>query len=370
MARRRLQRGSLFQRQDKWIGRWREDIIEGETLVRVRRSEVLGLTKELSKREAQRVLDERLEPLNSLSYRPRPTITFRDFAVKWENLVLPNYKPSSRPTIKGHVRLYLTPFFGELQLRQVYPEEIQRFVASLDKSPQTVRNILNSFRSIWNSARGWGYVSGDPFEYVMLPARNHTQRTQIPMEDVRRILERAPEPFKTFLWVIAESGLRVGEACGLRVDDIDLGRQLLSVVQSAWEGRIQTTKSDHAGRCCLLSPELTEHLRVYLAKWKPNPLGLLFASRNGTAWNQRNLLRRKFRPLLTALGITRGGFHSLRHTNTTYMDREGVPLAVRTKRLGHSDAAVTLRYYTEPVTEDERRMTEKLGKILAPIGPM
>jgi hypothetical protein len=32
------------------------------------------------------------------------------------------------------------------------------------------------------------------------------------------------------------------------------------------------------------------------------------------------------------------------------MDREGVPLAVRTKRLGHADATVTLNYYTDPVT--------------------
>lgn len=57
------------------------------------------------------------------------------------------------------------------------------------------------------------------------------------------------------------------------------------------------------------------------------------------------------------------------------MDREGVPLAIRTKRLGHSDAAVTLNCYTEAVSADEQRMVAKLGQVLAPsvlapTGPM
>lgn len=370
MARRRLQRGSLFKRADSWIGRWREDIIEGERVRRIKRSEVLGKFKDLSKREAQRLLDERLQDVNSLCYRPRSTITFSEFVVKWERLVLPNYKPSTRPSLKGHVKLYLRPFFGDTQLRLINPEIIQRFVASVQKGPQTVRNILNTLRSVWKAARAWGYVSGNPFEYTILPSGRRAQRAHMPVEDVRRLLAAAPEPFKTFLWVIAESGARLGEACGLRVEDIDFERRLLMVRQSAWGGKLQEPKSNHPGRCCLLSSELIAHLGEYFGRsWCDNPQGLVFSSRKGTPWNARNLLRRKLHPLLASLGLARRGFHSLRHTNSTWMDREGVPLAVRTKRLGHSDATVTLNYYTEPITEDERRMVEKLGCVLAPCGP-
>lgn len=151
--------------------------------------------------------------------------------------------------------------------------------------------------------------------------------------------------------MIAEAGLRVGEAYRLRVEDIDFERRLLMVRQSAWGGRLQEPKSNHPGRCCLLSLELSQHLGEYFARsWHENPMRLVFCSRRGSPWNARNLLHRKLHPLLAGLNLPRCGFHSLRHTNSTWMDREGVPLAVRTKRLGHADATVTLNYYTDPVT--------------------
>lgn len=230
--------------------------------------------------------------------------------------------------------------------------------------------MVQRYRSIWNAARAWGYVAGDPFEHVNLPSARRVQKSQMPVGDLQRLLAAAPEPFKTFLWTIAETGVRVGEACGLRVEDLNFEQRILSVKQSSWEGILQDPKSHHPGRACLMSEELARHLGEYFARhWKDNASGLVFCTRKGTPWNARNLLRRKLRPLLAGLGVPGYGFHSLRHTNATWMDRERVPLAVRTKRLGHSDASVTLDYYTEAISDDERQMVNKLGGVLAPNGP-
>ena len=57
-----------------------------------------------------------------------------------------------------------------------------------------------------------------------------------------------------------------------------------------------------------------------MQSWHPNERRLLFATRNGTPWDQNLLLKRKFKPLLRALGIQvpRGnGFHAFRHANAT-----------------------------------------------------
>jgi integrase len=74
-------------------------------------------------------------------------------------------------------------------------------------------------------------------------------------------------------------------------------------------------------------------------------------------------------PLLDSLGIERGGLHAFRHTNSTLMDRLGVPLKVRQQRLGHSDPTLTLSVYTHVAGEDDERVAEQLDGILRPNAP-
>src|SRR5579862_7886266 len=66
--RRRHQVGSLIKRGKRrkvWIARWREDMLMPDgTLSPVRRAEVLGPVAELSKSDAQNLLDARVRPIN------------------------------------------------------------------------------------------------------------------------------------------------------------------------------------------------------------------------------------------------------------------------------------------------------------------
>jgi integrase len=42
------------------------------------------------------------------------------------------------------------------------------------------------------------------------------------LEEVQRLLAAAGEPYKTFYWLAAETGMRAGELCGLRIEDLIL----------------------------------------------------------------------------------------------------------------------------------------------------
>jgi integrase len=68
-------------------------------------------------------------------------------------------------------------------------------------------------------------------------------------------------------------------------------------------------------------------------------------------------------PLLEKLGIERCGFHAFRHGNETVMDGEGVPMATRQNRLGHSDAHTTMRY-THVISEDGRKIAARFRELL------
>jgi integrase len=93
---------------------------------------------------------------------------------------------------------------------------------------------------------------------------------------MRRVIEAAPEPYKTYYWLLAELGIRAGEIGALPVRKLLLDLGAIKITQSVWHGEIQTVKSVKGNRPCEISPQLTEHLRNYLRTWRPNALGLSF----------------------------------------------------------------------------------------------
>jgi integrase len=185
------------------------------------------------------------------------------------------------------------------------------------------------------------------------------------LDEMQRIIEAAPEPLRTFFWILGETGLRAGEIGGLPVSNLLLDLGAIKISQSVWHGKIQTVKSRKGNRTCEISPELVKHLRQFLRTWRPNSAQLLFASRRGTPIDIDVLRKRKLYPLLELLGIQRCGFHAFRHGNETVMDLENVPPAVRMHRMGHSDARMMMNY-THVASEDGRLFAAKLGRLLEP----
>ncbi|HTT20090.1 MAG TPA: site-specific integrase [Candidatus Sulfotelmatobacter sp.] len=314
---------------------------------------------------AQRELDKRLAVVNDPRYRARPTATFTEFAARWESLVLVQHKPSTQATLRSHLRKHLIPFFGRMQMRDLGPEEVQRFISSVSVSPKTKKNLVVTLQMLWKAARSWGYVAHDAVSDVVLPKRQRVSQRFYTLEEIQRILEAATEPERTLYWLAAETAMRGGELCGLQVSDFDFARGLVRVNRSVWRGKVQSTKSEHPDRCFALSPQLVYHLAQYLKRWAPNKGGWLFATRNGTPWDQSLLVKRKLQPLLSSLGLKRGGLHAFRHANITLMDQLRVPLKVRMQRVGHSNAAMTF-IYTHVDSEDDVKFAEQLGGILRP----
>ncbi len=219
---------------------------------------------------------------------------------------------------------------------------------------------------MWTTAKAWGYVAHDLMEGVVLPEVKRVQRFFLSQREIQFILAKAQEPHRTWYGLAAETGLRAGELCGLTVDDIDIERGMLQVRQSAWRGKLGDPKTDDSIRVVELSPQACAHLRTFLKSWHPNERRLLFATRNGTPWDQNLLLKRKFRPLLRSLGIQvpRGnGFHAFRHANATLMNSFGASQKLRQQRLGHADGSpVTETIYTHVISEDGKRIAAQLGK--------
>jgi integrase len=367
MARKRYQRGTVISRGDTWTGIYREDVLLPDgTVKRPQRWEILGTLKDYpTKRLAQRALDQKLAEINSLTYKPRPTAKFRQFAERWEKDVLSQHKRSTQSADKSRLRMHLIPELGEISMKDIVCELLQRFVArkSQTLSAKSVRNLVMLLREMWNQAKAWGYSNVDPFFGLVLPELGLTNERCLTLAEMKKLIEAAPKPFKTFYWISAETGARCGEVCGLPVRNLLLDHGAIRITQKVWHGKFETVKSKKGNRLCEISPQLVAHLRAFLRTWRPNKLDLLFVSKNGTPWDADTVRRRKLYPLLEKLGIERCGFHAFRHGNATVMDAEGVPWATRLNRLGQSEPKTTLGY-THTVSEDGRKIAARFGELL------
>ena len=133
-------------------------------------------------------------------------------------------------------------------MKDITPEMVQHFASASTVGPKTTANICITLQSLWRTAKAWGYVNQNVFDGVVLPAAKRVRRFFLSEREIHRIISAASEPYKTFYGLLAETGLRVGELCGLTVEDINLERNILQVRQSAWRGKLGDPKTNESIR--------------------------------------------------------------------------------------------------------------------------
>ena len=230
MARKRYQNGRVFlkgKKEEKWVGRYREDVVEiTGTTRRVRRSVILGSKRELpTKRLAERRLATILARINCLDYRPGRAATFGEFIERWETEVLTTQKPSSARAVRSHLKCYIIPEVGQLRLDEFGVENQQGFITRMpDRSREkvvsrkTILNVIATISTILATARNWGYSCEQiDMKKLRLPPRGVASETRhFTVEQVQRILALAGEPWRTLFCICTLDGLRAGEALGLQ----------------------------------------------------------------------------------------------------------------------------------------------------------
>lgn len=155
---------------------------------------------------------------------------------------------------------------------------------------------------------------------------------------VSKVLAAIPatQPRDRFLFrLIAETGLRVSEALGLYVEDLEMTPDDEHLRVEGKVGRHRTLLLD--------DPTLVRQLRTYLSKngYRHGPL--FRAAKNGTGGP---LTYRSIQERWAGYCATAGmpcTLHQLRHTHATALVNDGVSLATIRKRLGHKNLQTTLR---------------------------
>jgi len=380
MARSQYQNGCLFvrgKRRKMWVARWREEVILTDgSAGRVMRSLVLGPVGEIGgRREARRLLDVRLNPINQGQYRPEATMLFSQFVAEcFEPGVLPTLKFATREIYSLLLRKHLILQFGGRRLCDISRVEVQQYL--LNKLTQgfaweTTNHLRHLLSKVMGTAVNWEYISSNPVRGVKMPERTLKRPHRfLSAEEVQRLIAASKEPTRTIIILATMTGLRIGEILALRWGRIDLLRGTLFVAETCYKGHFGTPKTRASRREVPLAPAVVLELKErYIRSTDQSPSALVFATREGAPLAADNLRKKSLRTACKRAGLQRIDWHALRHTHGTLLHAQGTPLKVAQAQLGHSHMATTLEVYTHASGSAQRDAVNMLADQLFPNVP-
>lgn len=258
--------------------------------------------------------------------------------------------------------------FSRTPLSKLDADCIEAFEDSLKMSPSSVRQVHAIIRGSLRSAQRKGLIRDNPAALVRPPRPAEFRPRVITTEQAQLCIAAFDGWMRTAVVLAATTGMRRGEICALRWEDV---YDTYVVVRRAFvvdkgELVLGPTKNGRERAVPLLSytKEQLEVVRVAQAK---------LASKTGldyewvVSWDTAEPVRpgqvsnkwREGRPLPVR-------FHDLRHSLATQLARGGAHPRTVQEILGHSDVTTTLRIYThvlsDVVKEDMGRLDEAWNK--------
>jgi site-specific recombinase XerD len=225
-------------------------------------------------------------------------------------------------------------------LPELTPEVLRNFFASQDQLAVSTRARRQaSVASFCAWAYREGLLASDPMGRVMRIRTEQPPPRGFTPAQVTALLAAIPTDRlrdRVLFTLMATTGLRIGEALSLHIDDIQLQRD---------DERLTVLGKGERHRTVLLDdPTLLRLLRRYLREtgYRHGPL---FRAERGTASSplRYQSVQTRFVGYAQAASVS-GSLHDLRHAHAQALVNGGVSLATIRKRLGHANINTTLRY--------------------------
>jgi integrase len=168
------------------------------------------------------------------------------------------------------------------------------------------------------------------------------------LEEVRKILATIRPDFRSYYTMRFFTGMRTGEADGLKWKYVDFERRLLLVGETIVLGEIEYTKNDGSQREIQMSQIVYDALKEQ-EKVTKGKCEFVFCTRNGQPLDNKNITNRVWYPLLRHLGLTRRRPYQTRHTAATLWLASGESPQWIARQLGHTTTEMLFRVYSRYV---------------------
>lgn len=359
-------------------GRWeaRYTLTDGADEIK-KYSSVYGKTYQEAKDKREQVLAQ------GAKETPKPSaVVFQDILAAWQEANRIRLKAASVSRYQNLIDSHILPELGSKRVNQITVSVLNRFLSSkleqgrLDHTGGLSPSYVRSIALIISSSISFGVAENmcSPLQYkITKPALSKKELTILGAEK-QTILEKEllqdMSEAKLLIYITLYTGIRIGEACALRWEDIDLESKIIYVRQTVsrvWvyeEGTkksklvIGSPKSESSLRCIPICSKLHAILCSFPYRKRQ---GYILTNTDDNSFISPRTFEYRYKAILRRCSIEPVNYHALRHTFATRCIERGVDIKSLSEILGHSDVSITLNTYVHSSMELKRRQMEKLA---------
>jgi len=303
--------------------------------------------------------------------------TFEKIANEWLYLKKMSVKHSTYVKYKNIIRLYLHDLFLEKSIFEYDQSYYYKCFNSLIENQNLSSSTLKSIRFILKGILTYGEENYNMdhinFSYIKISSSKHhiTVLTKEETYQLSQYCQSHINDTTTAIYLSMYTGMRLGEICGLKWENIDLDKGLITVLRtvqrieddinenSKTSKMIFEPKTQSSRRTIVMTDFLIEYLQKYQQMVNYEPTSYLIT--NSVDIPEPRNIQRKFKTICTHLGID-VNFHNLRHSFATNCISCGIDIKTLSELLGHSNISTTMNLYVHPTIEYKREQINKIPK--------
>ena len=311
--------------------------------------------------------------------KPEGKLLFHDAAVEWLESVRPRVKESTCVRYQNLVEAYIEPYFGKVPLCKLTNEAIENHCRNLLQSggakgeglsPKTVSCVVSVIRTILQYALTEGCSVSCDAKSVHIRQNTNEMRVFSDNEQAKlcRYICAHPDPGNLGIFLCLFTGLRVGEVCALRWEDISLKERTVHVhntmqrIQEAASAgpRTKVTITSPKSPCSVRKIPIPDDVIKEIASHGVFKTGY-FLTNSDKDYLEPRSMQYRFKKVLTECGIEPANFHVLRHTFATRCVELGFDVKTLSEILGHSSVSITMNRYVHPSMNMKRASMKRLS---------
>ena len=296
---------------------------------------------------------------------------FSDWIHYWlDNFVHPRVKNSTYASYKNKVTVHILPKLGNIKLQELKKSDFEELLIEMrvQLKASSIKAIFSVIINCLNKALVMNLILENPCVGLEFPKIEKKTVQALSAQDQMKLVKEVETEQKFFSIILAlQTGLRIGEICGLKWEDIDFENNILYVNRTIQ--RIQNGKEgEHKTKIIEITPKssnsqrripISEGLRKSLIDIKKTSKSEYIVSNKNKPLEPRTIAYR-FQIIRKKIGLESFSFHSLRHSFATRCLEAGGNIAAISSLLGHSSTKMTLDCYTNSFFSEERHLIDKI----------